>query len=76
MVGAQGVGINRLRDQLGVKVDVNDEEKESSGKKKKAATQKSKIKITGRKENVEEAKKRILAQVERLVSPVSSRLPS
>ena len=38
------------------------------GKKKKAVTLKSKVKITGRKENVEEAKKRILGQVERLVS--------
>lgn len=68
VVGAQGTGVNKLRDQLGVKVDVNDEEeRESGGKKKKTAGQKSKVKITGRKENVEEAKKRILAQVERLV---------
>ncbi|KXN91057.1 Vigilin 1, partial [Leucoagaricus sp. SymC.cos] len=72
VVGAQGVGVNRLRDQLGVRVDVNDEEdKESSGKKKKSTVQKSKVKITGRKENVEEAKKRILAQVERLADETS-----
>ncbi|KAF5351639.1 hypothetical protein D9756_007548 [Leucocoprinus leucothites] len=72
VVGAQGVGVNRLRDQLGVRVDVNDEEeKEPSGKKKKVAAQKSRVKITGRKENVEEAKKRILAQVERLADETS-----
>ncbi|XP_006460828.1 hypothetical protein AGABI2DRAFT_221059 [Agaricus bisporus var. bisporus H97] len=67
VVGAQGAGVNKLRDQLGVKVDVNDEEdRETNGKKKKGSSQKSKVKITGRKENVEEAKKRILAQVDRL----------
>ncbi|KAF9523997.1 hypothetical protein CPB83DRAFT_820710 [Crepidotus variabilis] len=69
IVGAQGSGINRLRDQLGVKVDITDDvedkEKESS-KKKKVVHAKSCVKITGRKENVEEAKKRVLAQVDRL----------
>ncbi|KAF7361713.1 hypothetical protein MVEN_00515000 [Mycena venus] len=77
IVGAQGAGVNKLRDQLGVKVDVSDEVddkemKEVGGKKKKAVHyQKSKVKITGRKENVEEAKKRILAQVERLADETS-----
>ncbi|KAG2150530.1 hypothetical protein DEU56DRAFT_33581 [Suillus clintonianus] len=76
VVGAQGSGVNRLRDALGVKVDFSDEadEKEKdAGKKKKAAVthQKSKVKITGRKENVEEAKKRILSQVERLADETS-----
>ncbi|KAF8894055.1 hypothetical protein BD779DRAFT_1504999 [Infundibulicybe gibba] len=72
IVGSQGSGINRLRDQLGVKVDVSDdnEEKEKEGKKKKIH-QKSRVKITGRKENVEEAKKRILAQIERLADETS-----
>ncbi|KAG9316397.1 hypothetical protein JVU11DRAFT_2430 [Chiua virens] len=77
VVGAQGVGVNRLREQLGVRVDVFDEpderEKDSS-KKKKPVHQKSKFKITGRKENVEEAKKRILAQVERLAEETSETL--
>ncbi|KAF9222579.1 SCP160 protein [Gyrodon lividus] len=77
IVGAQGVGVNKLREQFGVKVDVSDEveekEKESS-KKKKPVHQKSKVKITGRKENVEEAKKRILAQVERLADETSQTL--
>jgi predicted PilT family ATPase len=74
VVGSQGAGVNKLRDQLGVKVDVSDEadEKEKEGgKKKKAAHQKCHVKITGRKENAEEAKKRILAQVERLVGHLS-----
>jgi polyribonucleotide nucleotidyltransferase len=48
VVGAQGAGVNKLRDQLGVKVDVSDDfdEKESSGKKKKVAHQKSKVKAS------------------------------
>ncbi|KAJ7346831.1 hypothetical protein DFH08DRAFT_914794 [Mycena albidolilacea] len=75
IVGAQGAGVNKLRDQLGVKVDVSDEvdekEKETGGRKKKAVNQKSKVTITGRKENVEEAKKRILAQIERLADETS-----
>ncbi|KAJ7702967.1 hypothetical protein B0H17DRAFT_922748 [Mycena rosella] len=76
IVGSQGAGVNKLRDQLGVKVDVSDEvdekEKDAGGKKKKAAQhQKSKVTITGRKENVEDAKKRILAQIERLADEIS-----
>ncbi|EPQ57388.1 hypothetical protein GLOTRDRAFT_58711 [Gloeophyllum trabeum ATCC 11539] len=73
IVGAGGAGVNRIRDLLGVKVDFNDEadEKEKEGKKKKAAHSKAKVKITGRKENVEEAKKRILSQVERLADETS-----
>ncbi|GAB1521372.1 hypothetical protein RhiTH_004467 [Rhizoctonia solani] len=68
VVGSGGSGINRLREQLDVKVDLNDdEEKEVEGKKKtKKPTAKTHVKITGRKANADEAKKRILAQVERL----------
>ncbi|KAF9482121.1 hypothetical protein BDN70DRAFT_802105 [Pholiota conissans] len=71
VVGSQGAGVNKLRDQLGVKVDVSDDvdEKEKEGKKKKTVHLKSKI--TGRKENVEEAKKRILAQIDRLADETS-----
>ncbi|KAL0577627.1 hypothetical protein V5O48_004352 [Marasmius crinis-equi] len=75
IVGAAGAGINKLRDQLGVKVDVSDDfddkEKDISKKKKTAPHQKSKVTITGRKENAEEAQKRILAQVERLADETS-----
>jgi|ERR1700722_20387043 len=52
VVGAQGSGINKLRDQLGVQVDVSDEveekEKEFSGKKKKAVHLKAKVKVCHR----------------------------
>jgi polyribonucleotide nucleotidyltransferase len=80
IVGSQGSGVNKLRDQLGVKVDVSDDvdgEKEV-GKRKKVVHQKSKVKITGRKENVEEAKKRILTQIERLADETSEvlKIPS
>ncbi|KAK7472678.1 hypothetical protein VKT23_000791 [Stygiomarasmius scandens] len=74
VVGASGSGINKLRDQLGVRVDVSDDtddKEKESGKKKKVTHQKSKVTITGRKENVEEAQKRILAQVERLADETS-----
>ncbi|KAF8904496.1 hypothetical protein CPB84DRAFT_1814479 [Gymnopilus junonius] len=74
IVGSQGAGVNKLREQLGVKVDVSDnvEDKEKEGsKKKKTAHSKSTVKITGRKENVEEAKKRILTQIERLADETS-----
>ncbi|CCM01498.1 uncharacterized protein FIBRA_03552 [Fibroporia radiculosa] len=74
IVGSQGSGVNRLRDSLGVKIDFSDDvdEKEKDiGKKKKTAHAKSHVKIVGRKENVEETKKRILAQVERLADETS-----
>ncbi|KAG6898178.1 hypothetical protein C0992_004165 [Termitomyces sp. T32_za158] len=77
VVGALGAGINKLREQLGVRVDVSDEVDEKE-KKKKGVHQKSKIKITGRLENVEEAKRRILSQVERLADETSEilKIPS
>lgn len=48
VVGAQGVGINKLRDQLGVRVDLSDEveEKEKDNtKKKKSVHQRSRVKV-------------------------------
>ncbi|CAE6397572.1 unnamed protein product [Rhizoctonia solani] len=69
IVGSGGSGINKLRDQLDVKVDLNDDgDKEGTDTKKKGKkpTAKTHVKITGRKANADEAKKRILAQVERL----------
>ncbi|KAI0695460.1 hypothetical protein BC835DRAFT_1306012 [Cytidiella melzeri] len=67
IVGSQGTGINKIRDQLGVKVDFIDEheDKERDKKKKAPAHRHVKVKITGRKENVEEAKRRIISQAER-----------
>lgn len=67
IVGSGGAAINRIRDSLGVKIDFDDDsEKVPEGKKKKTTSVKAHVTITGRKENVEDAKKRILAQVERL----------
>ena len=44
VVGALGAGVNRLREQLGVRVDVSDDVDEKD-KKKKTVHQKSKIKV-------------------------------
>ncbi|CAE6410521.1 unnamed protein product [Rhizoctonia solani] len=69
IVGSGGSGINKLRDQLDVKVDLNDDaDKEGADTKKKGkkSIAKTHVKITGRRSNADEAKKRILAQVERL----------
>ena len=48
IVGAQGAGINRLREQLAVKIDVFDEvddKEKEGGKKKKAVHQKTRFKV-------------------------------
>ncbi|KAI0066135.1 SCP160 protein [Artomyces pyxidatus] len=74
IVGSQGSGVNKLRDQLGVNIDFSDEADDGVkdvGKKKKPVHQKTKVIIVGRKENVEEAKRRILSQVERLADETS-----
>lgn len=72
IVGSHGASVNKLRESLGVKVDFSDEvEDKDAGKKKKGAPQKAKVTIVGRKENVAEAKKRILTQVERLADETS-----
>lgn len=80
IVGAQGAAVNRLREALGIEVDFTDEDdrgnkdykdkdKEITVKRKKGGASggaKARVTLKGRKENVEEAKKRILAQIERL----------
>ncbi|PSR98936.1 hypothetical protein PHLCEN_2v4256 [Hermanssonia centrifuga] len=74
IVGSQGSSINKLRDALGVKIDFlddHDEKDKDVGKKKKAVQQKAKVKITGRKENAEEAKRRIINQADRLADETS-----
>jgi len=49
VVGAQGFGVNKLRDQLGVKIDFSDEgddgSKEISSKRKKTHS-KSKVQVS------------------------------
>ncbi|KAL1412774.1 hypothetical protein Q8F55_000522 [Vanrija albida] len=61
LVGQSGSAINKLRDTLGVKVNFDDDDE---GKKAKKPV--SHCKIVGRKEAVEEAKRRIQAQIEKL----------
>ncbi|KAG8886137.1 hypothetical protein FRB97_007175 [Tulasnella sp. 331] len=76
IVGAHGVGVNKLRDSLDVTVNFDDEADESKGewaekgKGKRGFTTRAKVKITGRKENVEEAKKQILAQADETMEVV------
>lgn len=47
VVGSQGSGVNKLREILGVKIDFSDDgdDNKDPGKKRKGATQKSKITV-------------------------------
>lgn len=63
LVGKSGAAITKLRDELGVRIDFDDGAAGTSAGKKSA---KVLCKIVGRKENVEEAKKRLAAQAEKL----------
>ncbi|KAI0266791.1 hypothetical protein BC834DRAFT_935068 [Gloeopeniophorella convolvens] len=76
IVGSQGASVNKLRDTLGVKIDFSDEgdDGRDASKRKKGTSQKSKVTVTGRKENVEDAKRRILSQVERLADETTETL--
>lgn len=78
IVGKGGAGVQKLREELGVRIDFGDnsaapvtpvEGTVLKGKKsaKASTSQKSQVKIQGRKENVEEAKRRVLKQMEQLV---------
>ncbi|KAE8214351.1 hypothetical protein CF327_g2221 [Tilletia walkeri] len=87
VVGRGGAAITKLKEELGVRIDIADptasangdgaaaapaagdeKAKKTLGSKKKAGAASSLVKITltGRKENVEEAKKRLQTQVARL----------
>jgi predicted PilT family ATPase len=66
IVGRGGASVTKLREDLGVRIDFGDNV-EASGKK----AAKAKVVITGRKENVEEAKKRILSQADKLADETS-----
>ncbi|WRT70206.1 uncharacterized protein IL334_007201 [Kwoniella shivajii] len=65
LVGSSGAAINKLRETLGVKVNFDDDDASGAVKKggKKPVVH---CKIVGRKEAVEEAKKRLEAQIEKL----------
>lgn len=66
IVGRGGSGVTKLREDLGVRIDFGDNPE--AGAKKPS---KIKVQIVGRKENVEEAKKRILSQAEKLADETS-----
>ncbi|KAK0544012.1 hypothetical protein OC846_006211 [Tilletia horrida] len=83
LVGRGGAAIIKLKEELGVRIDItdptaagssttngeangDDKKKAGASKKKAAAGALAKITITGRKENAEEAKKRLQTQVARL----------
>lgn len=66
LVGSSGSAINKLRETLGVKVNFDDAEE--AKKSKKALVH---CKIVGRKEAVEEAKRRLQAQIEKLEDEVT-----
>ncbi|SCV69949.1 BQ2448_1343 [Microbotryum intermedium] len=80
IVGKAGAGVNKLREDLGVRVDIeelggaNAAATPSAAPKKKTATgssSRSKITIKGRKENVEEAKRRIQSLVTKIADEVT-----
>lgn len=60
LIGRGGAGVARLREQLGVRVDVDDEQK---GRRGDAP---ARITVTGRRECAQEAVARLLAQAQRL----------
>ncbi|OAV94724.1 hypothetical protein PTTG_03108 [Puccinia triticina 1-1 BBBD Race 1] len=84
LVGKGGATISKLGEELGVRVVFADQvsngpshETESSTHHKKRKNHHSKVLVTvsGRMENVEEAKKRILNQAERIADEVTVTLP-
>ncbi|KAF1799839.1 hypothetical protein V8B55DRAFT_1542057 [Mucor lusitanicus] len=75
IIGKAGIHINKLKDDLGVKIDIGDnnksEEKTAAGKKDKKNAEPVKVVIQGPKINVEAAKERINSQVSNLADQVT-----
>ncbi|SGY13363.1 BQ5605_C010g05845 [Microbotryum silenes-dioicae] len=80
IVGKAGAGVNKLREELGVRIDIEElggagaAATSSAAPKKKAGTgssTRSKITIKGRKENAEEAKRRIQSLVTKIADEVT-----
>ncbi|CAO3649574.1 unnamed protein product [Mucor fragilis] len=75
IIGKAGIHINKLKDDLGVKIDIGEnnksEEKTVSGKKDKKNAEPVKVVIQGPKINVEAAKERINSQVSNLADQVT-----
>ncbi|KAI9248211.1 hypothetical protein BDA99DRAFT_564828 [Phascolomyces articulosus] len=82
VIGKAGGNINKLKEELGVKIDISDsatangdgEFKTSSNKKNKHLQQKVNVVIQGIQTNVEAAKTRILVLVEELADQVTLNL--
>ncbi|KEI39517.1 uncharacterized protein L969DRAFT_49218, partial [Mixia osmundae IAM 14324] len=76
LVGKGGSNVQELRDQLGVKIDFEEQAPATDGtaaaRKRKA---KSKVTIKGRAENVAEARKRMLSHSERLADETFLAMP-
>lgn len=74
IVGAGGASISKIRETLSVRIDFQDETEASKEgqwtekSKSKKAVPKVHVKVTGKEKNAMEARKRILAQVEKFVS--------
>ncbi|KAI7872911.1 hypothetical protein BDF14DRAFT_43201 [Spinellus fusiger] len=80
VIGKAGSNINKLKDDLGVRIDISDPSKTDNGetivksKKKDQKDQKVKVVIHGIRTNVEAAKERISAMVNNLADQVSLNL--
>ena len=74
LVGRGGSAITKLREELGVRIDFGEPASaESTGGQKngRKVAARTKVVLTGRRENVEEAKKRLQTHVERLADETS-----
>ncbi|KAN0064474.1 hypothetical protein ACQY0O_002100 [Thecaphora frezii] len=73
LVGRGGAAVTKLREELGIKIDFGEPSAaaEADGKRKSKKGSTTKVVLTGRKENVEEAKKRLLAQADKLADETS-----
>ncbi|GAA6042314.1 hypothetical protein JCM8097_003839, partial [Rhodosporidiobolus ruineniae] len=69
IVGKAGAGVNKLRDDLGVRVDFSETGK--SGKKGPTSS----VTVKGRKENAEEAQRRIKSLVKKIADEVTLTIP-
>ncbi|CAO1613311.1 unnamed protein product [Parajaminaea phylloscopi] len=68
LVGKSGASLSKLREELGVRVDFDDAASPTEGANGASSKKPSKVtcRLTGRKENVEEARRRLSAQAEKL----------
>lgn len=76
IVGKSGAGVNKLNSELGVRVQFDDVEAPASGDatvvKKKSSKPRVHVTIRGRRENVDEAKNRIIAHAERVADETTA----